>query len=266
MKNLKDQKLADNLLELEDTGITFLRSKISETLVDELRSTIELSFQKHYEIQLKNSVENPTRSIALNCLADSAVYMKLLESLTTDDEISMLLGSFLGKDFILNSFSGLNCLKNNSNFSINIHRDVKEYSGKFNMMLNMLVMIDEFLPTSGPTRLLPYSHLHEQKPTDEEFEKMSIFAEGKSGDILIFNSNVWHSSSKNISGNPRRSIAITFSKPFIKQLVDYTKLLFNFENGLNNHMRKILGYDNRLAESLEQWYVPISMRMYKKTS
>jgi len=41
-------------------------------------------------------------------------------------------------------------------------------------------------------------------------------------------------------------------------------LLTVYENRFDEHMRQILGYNNRIAESLEQWYVPEKDRMYKK--
>lgn len=190
--------------------------------------------------------------------------MNCTQELTLDKQVSSLLKKFLGEDYIINSFSALNTVKDEPNFSVNIHRDIKSFSGKFNMMINLLVMLDNFTLEVGPTKLLPRSHKLKRKPTTDFFLNNSISALGEAGDILVFNSNIWHASSLNSSNKPRRAIAITFSKPFVKQLVDYTKLLTVYENRFDEHMRQILGYNNRIAESLEQWYVPEKDRMYKK--
>ena len=255
----------DLLQQLENEGITYLRNKLDLKTISEIFPILRNSFEKHYSIQVRNGVENPSKGVALNCLADSSEYLDFLEKIVIDEEVKYLLESFLGKSFILNSFSALNTLKDEPNFSINVHRDIRHYSGNFNAMTNMLVMLDEFSIDSGSTRLFPKSHKSEHKPTDDEFMKNCIFAEGNPGDILVFNSNIWHASSLNVSGKPRRSIAITFSKPFIKQLVDYTKMMSVHEENCSPHMRQILGYNHRVAENLNQWYVPTKDRMYKNS-
>ena len=51
-------------------------------------------------------------------------------------------------------------------------------------------MVDDFTIENGGTYLLPFSHLNESKPTDEEFFKNAIQAVGNKGDMLVFNANV----------------------------------------------------------------------------
>jgi ectoine hydroxylase-related dioxygenase (phytanoyl-CoA dioxygenase family) len=126
---------------------------------------------------------------------------------------------------ILNSFSALNNISNQPNFSSIVHRDLRFYSGDFPMMVNCLIMVDKFTIENGGTYLLPFSHLSESKPSDEEFFLKSIQAVGEPGDILVFNSNVWHASAPNKTKFNRRAIPLTISKSFMKQLLDYPRAI-----------------------------------------
>ena len=146
-----------------------------------------------------------------------------------------------------------------------VHRDIKFYSEKIPLMMNVLIMLDDFTPDNGPTLILPYSHLIEDKPSDEYFKENSIQVLGKKGDILLFNSNIWHCSSENKTNEDRMAIPITFSKSVIKQLLDYPRALGYEKIGkFSDKLLQVLGYDSRVASNLEEWYQPFETRFYKK--
>jgi ectoine hydroxylase-related dioxygenase (phytanoyl-CoA dioxygenase family) len=126
-------------------------------------------------------------------------------------------------------------------------------------------MVDDFTIENGATYLLPKSHLEEKKPTDLEFYKNSIQAIGNSGDILIFNANVWHASAPNTTNLNRRALPFTISKSFMKQLLDYPRALgYGRMNEFSEKMQQLLGYHSRVPASLDEWYQPESKRFYKK--
>ena len=126
-------------------------------------------------------------------------------------------------------------------------------------------MVDDFTIENGGTYLLPYSHLDEIKPSDEEFFQKAKQAVGKSGDMLIFNANVWHSSAPNITQDHRRSIPITVSKSFMKQLLDYPRAIgYDRIDEFSLELQQLLGYHSRVPASLNEWYQPEDKRFYKK--
>jgi ectoine hydroxylase-related dioxygenase (phytanoyl-CoA dioxygenase family) len=113
--------------------------------------------------------------------------------------------------------------------------------------------------------LLPNSHKIEEKPTDFSFIAECTRAVGKKGDILLFNSNIWHCSAPNNTKESRRAIPMTFSKSCIKQMFDYTKIIetesmYNF----SEEMKQLLGFYSRVPSSLYEWYLPADKRFYKK--
>jgi ectoine hydroxylase-related dioxygenase (phytanoyl-CoA dioxygenase family) len=179
--------------------------------------------------------------------------------------VNDLENNFFKTKFILNSISALDNKPFSPNFSAIVHRDIKFFSKDLPIMLNGLVLLDDFTVENGATMLLPNSHKIEEKPTDFSFIADCIRAVGKKGDILLFNSNIWHCSAPNNTNESRRAIPMTFSKSCIKQMFDYTKSIeedsmYNF----SDEMKQLLGFDSRVPSSLYEWYLPADKRFYKK--
>jgi len=251
--------------ELQETGICFLRKQIDNDLIDDLRNAVEVSFVKHRNIQISLNNEINSDGVALNVLNDDFAYIKLLEKLLELGIIKDIENNFFKTKFILNSISALNNKPNSPNFSAIVHRDIKFFSKDLPIMLNGLVLLDDFTLENGATMLLPNSHKTEEKPTDYFFINQCTRAIGKKGDILLFNSNIWHCSAPNNTKESRRAIPMTFSKSCIKQMFDYTKSIeedsmYNF----SDDMKQLLGFDSRVPSSLYEWYLPADKRFYKK--
>jgi ectoine hydroxylase-related dioxygenase (phytanoyl-CoA dioxygenase family) len=251
--------------ELKEQGYTIIRNQIDEKWLDLLSNEMDKAFQEHRSIQLYNKNDINSGGVALHVLLSSPLFVEFLQTLIENGFIQSLQDSFFHSKCILNSLSALNNLPNQPNFSAIVHRDLRFYSGNFPIMLNCLIMVDNFTIDNGGTYLLPGSHLEERKPTDEEFFANAYQATGKRGDILIFNANVWHSSAPNTTQDNRRAIPFTISKSFMKQLLDYPRALgYDKINSFTYEMQQFLGYHSRVPSSLNEWYQPEVNRFYKK--
>lgn len=251
--------------ELKDKGYTIIRNQIDEKWLDILSKEMDKAFLEHRAIQLKNNNDITSDGVALHALLSSPLFIEFLETLLKNGFIKSLQDNFFHSKCILNSFSALNNLPNQPNFSAVVHRDLRFYSGNFPIMLNCLIMVDDFTVENGGTYLLTGSHLEERKPTDEEFFSKAIQATGKRGDILIFNANVWHSSAPNKTQEDRKAIPFTISKSFMKQLLDYPRAIgYDKMDLFSSEMQQLLGYHSRVTASLDEWYQPEENRFYKK--
>ena len=251
--------------ELELTGFTVLRDFVPKPMLFSLRNAMENSFIKHREYQKIIGFENIIEGVALNVLPEDDAYVDLIKYLLEVELINYLECNFFYSKCILNSLSAINNLSSVSNFSFNIHRDLRFYSNTFPMMLNCLVMVDDFTIQNGATFLLPQSHLVEKKPTSEEFYLKASQVTGENGDLLIFNSNVWHCAAPNHTNNPRRAIPFTISKSFFKQLFDFPRALgYTQIHKYSYSLQQFLGYHSRVPSSMEEWYQDDENRFYKK--
>jgi len=251
--------------ELKTKGYTILRNKISSDWLDKLSTAIDKSFIEHRIIQLGNNNDIKTDGVALHVMLNDSIFVNFLKHLQSIGFIKELQDNFFESKCILNSFSALDNLPNQPNFSAVVHRDLRFYSGDFPIMINCLVMVDDFTVEHGGTYLLPKAHLEKRKPSDEEFFANADQATGKRGDILIFNANVWHSSAPNKTQEHRRAIPITISKSFMKQLLDYPRALgYDKMAEFDYEFQQLLGYHSRVPASLNEWYQPENNRFYKK--
>jgi ectoine hydroxylase-related dioxygenase (phytanoyl-CoA dioxygenase family) len=255
----------NEILELKTKGYTILRNKISSDWLNKLSTAIDKSFIEHRIIQLENNNDIKTDGVALHVMLNDSIFIDFLKYLQSIGFIKELQDNFFESKCILNSFSALDNLPNQPNFSAIVHRDLRFYSGDFPIMINCLVMVDDFTTENGGTYLLPKSHLEKRKPSDEEFFNNADQATGKRGDILIFNANVWHSSAPNKTQEHRRAIPITISKSFMKQLLDYPRALgYDRMEEFDYDFQQLLGYHSRVPASLNEWYQPEDKRFYKK--
>ncbi|MNL21244.1 Phytanoyl-CoA dioxygenase (PhyH) [compost metagenome] len=133
------------------------------------------------------------------------------------------------------------------------------------MMIQMIVILDDFTADNGATYLLSGSHKADDKPDDEYFFKYADRAITKRGSIILFDSNLWHAAGKNYTDNPRRVITLSFTKPYFKPQFDFPRFLgYEFGESLNDNLRQIIGYKARIPANLEEFYQPVHLRMYQR--
>jgi len=255
-----------NILELNDLGYTIIKNVINETWINNLRDVLDEEFIKHRKIQIESNTQIQARGVAHHILLTNPIFVELVDYLQYNGFFTFLQNNFFKSKCIIHSMSALNNLPNQTNYyPSSVHRDLRFYTGNIPIMVNCLLMIDDFTIENGSTYLLPYSHLNERKVTEDEFFKNAIQAIGKKGDILIFNSNVWHAAAPNKTNEDRRAIPIVVSKSTIKQLLDYPRAIgYEKINNFNDDLQQLLGYHSRVASSLDEWYQPNEKRLYKK--
>jgi len=251
--------------ELQEQGFTIIPNQVSPEWLEVLSTEMDKTFAQHRAIQIANGNDIASDGVALHALLSSDSFIEFLYTLLSSGFIKSIQDTFFRSKCILNSFSALNNLPNQPNFSAVVHRDLRFYSGDFPMMLNCLIMVDDFTVDNGGTYLLPQSHLEERKPSDEEFFAKAIQATGNAGDILVFNANVWHASAPNVTQSSRKAIPFTISKSFMKQLLDYPRAIgYDRMQTFTEEMQQLLGYHSRVPASLDEWYQPEENRYYKK--
>jgi len=235
--------------ELEKNGYYIYR-EIAKPWVNDLRKGIDISFEK----------DEKSVSVAAHCILQDRIFIEFLERLNKTIVFKDIKDNYFKSPFILNSMSALRIAKDKESFSSEIHRDVRFFTGNCNLMLNTLVVIDDFTKDNGATWLYPKSHLHE-----EYIYENGIQIEVKAGDIIVWNSNLLHKSGQNFTDDVRRGLAITFSKSCYKQLLNYPKALeLNHMCNVGRYSQEILqllGYDAQVPENIEEWY---NLRTYKK--
>jgi hypothetical protein len=242
-------------------GWTIFPGVVDQALIRELTNDLEQSYEIRRPIQIKNGVDANTEGTAHHLLADGKSFLELMDRAYLDPYLK----SYFGGNYILNTFGGNLNLKKHFTYASVVHRDVRTYTREIKFLLNIIIMLDDFTLDNGATYLLAGSHLKPEKPGDEEFFAQADRAVGKSGSIVLWDSNIWHAAGINNTDGPRRSLSLIYSKPFMKQQFDYPRLV-GYENAAaySPEFRQIVGFNARVPATLDEWYQPPETRFYKK--
>lgn len=247
--------------QMKAKGWCLFEDVVDELLVKDLITDLELAYEIRRPIQIKNGVDADTEGTAHHLLADGKSFIELLRRAYLDEYIK----SFFGGNYILNAFGGNLNLRNQFTYASVVHRDVRTYTQEIRLLLNIIVMLDDFVAENGATYLLSASHLKKGKPTDEEFFSRAARCTAKSGSIVLWDSNVWHAAGENRTNLPRRSLSLIYSRPFVKQQFDYPRSVgYENANSFPETFRQIVGFNARVPASLEEWYQPPEKRFYKR--
>ena len=137
------------------------------------------------------------------------------------------------------------------------HRDVRAFTGAYRLSLNMLVMLDDFTAENGGTLLLPGSHLTEAMPSADAFAANARQITGQAGDIVLFDSQIVHAGAPNLSDAPRRALTLCLGRPFMKPQMDWPRYLpAAFQAAMSEPVRQMMGFNARVASSLDEYYQP----------
>jgi hypothetical protein len=245
---------------LNEQGYTIENQFFDQTFVNRLIDDLDSWIEFAAAVRVKTGQGNTMAGVAHHILGKNDSMGDLIKRLPFDD----VLREYFEGPYILNSFGGLknvNAGKENYTHVNNFHRDVRTFSPNLTLMINMLVMLEDFTIENGATQLVPFSHKEREKPSDAELQSRSVYMTGKAGTLLAFNSNVWHAASPNTDGSTRAAITLSFTRPFVKPQINYCKLVGdNFSD--DPRVMEVIGFRSRIPQCHEDWYQPLSGRFY----
>lgn len=257
-----DELLATFDGRLRADGWLVVPDVVEQRLIDVLNAQLPRSLALRHEIRKRNRVEGDNDGTLHHLLADHPVFMELLSAL---ERLDPLLRSFFSGNYILNSYGGVVNERDTRAYVHRIHRDIRFSSDVKRFMLNILVMLDDFTVENGATHLLSGSHRLAEKPDSDHFYRNAARAVGTSGSVIIFDSRLWHATGQNTTDAPRRALTLTFTSPFFKQQLDYPRLIGEeAARSLSPFLVQVIGFNARVPASLEEYYVPVAERFYKR--
>lgn len=251
---------------LKYNGYCKIENAVTKEWVVKINDALPQIFKEHEILRRANNNPIVSNGLAMNALVGNAILMDFLQYLIDSEIINWIEVNYFRTKCILNSFTALSNIPGEDKvFHKKVHRDIRGFSSDVPLMLNMLVMLDDFTTENGATFLMPESHLFDKIPSNEDFYNKAIQATGNAGDIIVWNSNLFHASGTNNTNKVRRALPITFSLPYYKQLLDYPRAIgVEKYESFDEHIRRILGYDSRVPESTSEWYSPLDKLLYKK--
>ena len=146
-------------------------------------------------------------------LTDNPLAQEILSHFLNDEWFSQIPRD--EPNFILRSL-----LARSSNTRMPLHIDsFVPSSGRYAAMMQCAVMLEDASAANGCTLLVPGSHLADRYASQDDL-KDAIPLEARAGDLLFWDSRVWHGAGENGTDGTRWAIIGTFGRWWIKQAFD----------------------------------------------
>jgi len=246
---------------LDRDGWVLVPGAVDVGMQQRLRDQLEQAYQQQRRLQIANGVGEGADGTVHHLPLVGGAFLELLDGAGVTD----LLDGFFGGPYILNTYGGVLNLPGHLSYVGRIHRDLRSFSGALPLMAQWLVMLDDFTEENGATYVLSGSHTFPNPPEEQRFFAAASRAVGPAGSIVVFNSNLWHAAGINTSAGPRRALTVAFTRPFIKQQLDYPRALgYDRAGEFSPRLRQLLGYNARVPSSLDEWYQPPERRLYQR--
>ncbi|WP_281560431.1 phytanoyl-CoA dioxygenase family protein [Thalassomonas sp. RHCl1] len=255
-----DISVESALKQLAEKGWVLIPSVYPESLMKEIISEFYQHEQAFIDIQKKKGIADKVIDATHHTPVLCRKMLKLLEPNKTHP----ILEQFFDGKYILNTMGLSKIRPGGEVYTQNIHRDVRSFHGAEKLWINTLIMLDDSTTENGATWVLEGSEHSPEKPDEEKFFKQAVRAEGKAGDVLLFDGHIWHCAGQNHSREVRHIITPFFSKPFIKQQLDYPRAFGpDFGNTCSAHLKQLLGYNALTPVSLDDFYQTDENRFYQ---
>jgi len=232
-------------------GFTILKNVLSLDKIEQFKGKIE----NIYKQQVNEFGENNLKKIneidlARALLAYDSDFLELIE----EPKSTQVVKSILGTNYTLQLQNSIINRPNKEHHQSSWHRDIpyQEYTVSQPICINVFYCLTPFNNLTGGTILLPYSQKSEKFPSLNFVEENSIQPSLNAGDIIIFDSWLFHKAGYNSSNQVRYGVNQLFTSPIIKQQINLPELLggkYSDIKGLNS----ILGYKYDVPKSVNEF-------------
>lgn len=174
--------------------------------------------------------------------------------LITNEKTLEIVRGVLGENFILQLQNGIINRNKLIHHQTSWHRDIpyQEYTTSRPVSMNVFFCMSPFNAKTGGTVFLPYSHLFPKAPSIEFLNENLIQPELNAGDVVIFDSWVYHKAGNNTSDIIRYGINHVYTTPILKQQINIPNML---EGRFSDdpQLAKILGYTFNIKNSVDEY-------------
>ena len=215
-----------NIKDIEKKGYSIIKSGLDSKSLKKLLKILNLEYKKIKFKYRGLPARDKNDRIIYNLQNKNYEFVKILSNkkvveickyFLNDDYFRLIHNS--KPNYILNYYNA-----RSSGDKLDLHIDSHiPYKGKKIYMMQVAFILEDQSTKNGCTIVKPKSHLSGKYCNRKDKKLKKILA--KAGDIVIWDSRLWHGTEANISGKSRWSLIATFSSWWIKQSMDITKSL-----------------------------------------
>jgi ectoine hydroxylase-related dioxygenase (phytanoyl-CoA dioxygenase family) len=197
--------------DLDASGFIILENIIDPQWLAQLRQ----AFDEIYDQEGTAAGVEVAQMEGVRRLADLVNKSEVFDAVYVQPQLLMAVYHIIQRPFKLHSLNGHDPLPDGGLQTL--HADWAQPTGPDGPfhIVNSMWMLDDFSLANGATRLIPGTHLQPEKIGKYIDDRMAdhpdqIHFEGRAGSVAVFNGSVWHSSYRNSTGHPRRTLHCAF--------------------------------------------------------
>ena len=142
-------------------------------------------------------------------------------------------------NYILRSFVG-----RTSKGALPLHIDsCVPYLGDYVYSIQCSIILQDQSAANGCTLVVPGSHLSGRYVEDQGVVKDAIPIESKAGDVVVWDSRLWHGATANETGQTRWALIATYGRWWLKQVFNITQNIpAEIYSQLTDKQKSVLGF------------------------
>lgn len=242
-------KLKNLVNEIKKKGYIILPNVISKNKCEKFKKILNKNFEIYKDsycgINKDGLANKQDEKVVFNLHNKNYEFFELFQHKNVLDILDILLkeGSYKNDEpYYLNNISARCPLKGNKGQLI--HLDSNLAGVNYNIIVNVMWLLDDFDEKNGSTYVVPKSHLVKKYANNNNKIRNKILVKAKKGSVIIFNANLWHGGSEKKNQRSRWAILLGYARWFIKPSFDYMQNTpINIFNKLSSKQKSLLGFD-----------------------
>lgn len=245
MRFLDDSETEQYLREVRAYGYTIVRNFIEPATVADLLGCVNITFEgirnTHYHGRPARDIDD---KLIYNLQNKDKRFIDILEYPLTRRVLMEHLNDpfyrFLPPEepnYILSYYNA-----RSSGHKLDLHIDTYiPVPGERTWAMQVVYVLEDMTETNGCTVVVPGSHVS-GRYTDRELARTESLT-AKAGDLVIWDSRLWHGTRQNTDGSSRWALIATFTSWWIKQSMDMTRSLpEDIYRQLTDRQKAMLGF------------------------
>lgn len=259
-KNKINSDLDTHLENIDSLGYTIIPDVISPDECKLIASKLDkLNTDQNKEYGIDKLIDLKEKGIIRAPLEKDDYFAKLV----VEPRVFEVVSSILGDTAILHVQNGIIVEPEIKHGQSHFHRDfAKDFSSSKPLSINTFWIIDEFDERSGATLIVPHTHKSPIWPSQKYLDKNAIHINAKPGSVFIFDSMLIHRGGNNTGKLLRRAVNNQYTRPFIKQQIDFPSLLKN-KYEVESKLGQVLGFWSVPPKSVREFRSDPDKRTYR---
>ncbi|MDI5891872.1 phytanoyl-CoA dioxygenase family protein [Halomonas rhizosphaerae] len=245
--DVKYDEISSYISSIETVGYAYVPQAFSQSEISEAKELVRYWFEKTQSEQSERMPRlNRNQSMVYNLQNKDMLFTRMMMG---NEIIQTVLKHFLNDywfsslpsdapNYILRSF-----LARSSNHQMPMHIDsFVPYTGSHPFIMQCSILLEDQTEENGCTVIVPGSHRSDRYAPQESFED-AISIEAKAGDLLFWDSRIWHGARENRTNGTRWAMIATFCRWWIKQAFDIPgNLPQEIYDQLTDGQKAVMGY------------------------